>query len=187
MRALAIFGHSTTPRADMGLAVVVGAFAALLFWKADKFPPLFFDPLGSAAVPEGRCGAPGRFGGHLFSARRGVGVCGPLSRVQARRARPDIAIGIAWAAILTVAAMEFEILGFRTASIAFVIVASALLGRFSPTVMLVGAVVAVLVGFGGAYLSTRVFLIALPLEYPSLVKRILAPMGGRRAGGRWRG
>lgn len=158
----AVFGQSRTPRADVALAVTVGAFAALLLHEADKIPPPFFDPLGSAAVPEGVATVLAVLAAIILVRALAAAPWPRMERAVGYRPRPDIAIGISLAAIAYVAVMDLDLLGFRTATIAFVVVASALLGRFDRRVMLVGIPVALVVGIGGAYLFTNVFFIALP-------------------------
>ena len=44
-------GVSKSPAQDTMLAVVTSLFAGIVWWQAAKIPPPFFDPLGSAAVP----------------------------------------------------------------------------------------------------------------------------------------
>lgn len=158
----AVFGQSRAPRADMALAIVVGAFAALLLWEADKIPPPFFDPLGSAAVPNGVALVLAVLSAIVLVRALLALPWPPRPDSVGYRVRPDIALGIALAAVLYVAAMDFEVLGFRTATILFVAVASALLGRFHLKMSLIGVLVAIVVGVGGMYLFTQVFFIALP-------------------------
>lgn len=161
-RLAAIFGESGTPRADVALSLSVGGFAALLLWEADKIPPPFFDPLGSAAVPEGVAIILALLAAVILLRALAALPWPKRTAAAPYRPRPDIALGISVVAIAYVAAMEFELVGFRTATIAFVILASALLSRFQPRVMLISAGVAVVVGVGGAYVFTKVFFIALP-------------------------
>lgn len=158
----AVFGQSRAPRADLALAIAVGAFAALLLWEADKIPPPFFDPLGSSAVPNSVAIALAALAAIVLVRALLALPWPPRPRDIGYRVRPDIAIGIAVAAVLYIAAMDFEVLGFRAATILFVAVASALLGRFQLKMSLIGVLVAIVVGVGGAYLFTQFFFIALP-------------------------
>lgn len=161
-RLSAVFGQSRAPRADMALALSIGAFAALILWEADKIPPPFFDPLGSAAVPNGVALVLAVLAGLTFI--RAIAALPWPARPPAvgYRLRPDIAVAISVAAVLYVAAMDFDILGFRTATIAFVAFASAVLARFQMRMSLIGVLVALGVGIGGAYIFTQFFFIALP-------------------------
>lgn len=161
-RLAAFFGHSSTPRADVALAVAVGGFAALLLWETAKIPPPFFDPLGSAAVPEGVATILAVLALLLLLRAFAAKPWPSLRRAEGYRPRPDIALGVTMVAVGYVAVMELEVLGFRAATIAFVVLASALLGRFKPRVMMISVAVALAVGVGGAYLFTSIFFIALP-------------------------
>lgn len=158
----ALFGQSSTPRADVGLALAVGGFAALILWEADKIPPPFFDPLGSAALPNAIALVLAVLAALVLLRAVAAHPFPALARPKDYRPRPDIALGIALLALAYVAAMEYDILSFRTATVLFVALASALLGRFDPRVASVGVVVALVVGIGGTYLFTHVFFIALP-------------------------
>lgn len=161
-RLSAAFGRSRTPRADVALALAVGGFAALLLLEATKIPPPFFDPLGSAAVPRGVAIALAVLAA-LVLLRALASLPWP-ARLPAEgyRPRPDIAIGIIVVAIAYIAAMDFGLLGFQAATILFVALASALLGRFRLRMCLIGVLVGLVVGIGGTYLFTHVFYIALP-------------------------
>ncbi|WP_372624134.1 tripartite tricarboxylate transporter TctB family protein [Falsiroseomonas sp.] len=161
-RLLRIAGASRTPLADFGLAGCVLLFAAVIWMEAAKVPPPFFDPLGSAAVPEGIAivlvvlaaivalravlGMPERAG------KGAIGF----------RARPDIAIGIFLLAVAYVGVMQLGLLGFELATIAFLAAASALLGRFERRAMLFGLAIALVLGVGGTWLFTGFFYIDLP-------------------------
>lgn len=158
----AIVGQSRSPRADVGLAVGIGALSALMLWEAEKIPPPFFDPLGSAAVPSSIAVILAALAA-LVLARALAALPWPASTPQeGYRPRPDVAFGIAFAAVAYVTVMELGWLGFRDATIAFVTFAVAVLGRFQPRLMAIGLVVAVIVGFGAKYLFTEVLFIALP-------------------------
>ncbi|GAB5377315.1 MAG: hypothetical protein AcusKO_37770 [Acuticoccus sp.] len=161
-RLAAIVGKSSTPRADVALALSVGGFAALLLWEADKIPPPFFDPLGSAALPNAIALVMAVLATIVLLRAVAAHPFPALVRPTDYRPRPDIALGIVILALAYVAAMEYGVLGFRAATVLFVALACALLGRLQPRIALVGVLVALVVGFGGAYIFTNVFFIALP-------------------------
>ena len=161
-RLSGIVGKSSTPRADLVLAAAVGVFAAVLLYEAAKIPPPYFDPLGSAAVPKGVAAILAVLVFLIFLRGLAAWPWPRPARPDGYRLRPDIAVGVVVVAVGYVAAMASGLLGFRAATIAFVILATATLGRFEPRLMLIGAVVAVAVGFGGAHLFTEIFFIALP-------------------------
>lgn len=162
MRLAAIVGQSRMPRADVALALGVGAFSALLLVEAEKIPPPFFDPLGSAAVPRGVAVVLLALAVIVFLRALAARPWPARPEPEGYRPRPDVAVAIALLAVAYIAVMELELLGFRDATIAFVALASAVLGRLSPRIVLTGLLVAVVVGFGGKYLFTHVLFIALP-------------------------
>ncbi|HEV7268916.1 MAG TPA: tripartite tricarboxylate transporter TctB family protein [Falsiroseomonas sp.] len=161
-RLLRIAGASRTPRADFGLAGFVLLFAAVIWMEAAKVPPPFFDPLGSAAVPQGIAIVFAVLAA-IVALRAVLGLPDRVGRgVAGFRPRPDIAIGILVLAIAYVGVMQLRLIGFELATIAFLAVASALLGRFDRRVMLLGLLIALVLGVGGTWLFTGFFYIDLP-------------------------
>jgi putative tricarboxylic transport membrane protein len=157
-----IAGTSRTPRADVALALAVGAFAALLWREALKVPPPFFDPLGSAAVPKGVALV-------LLALSAMVLVRAVIARPwpsagedAGYRPRPAIAVGIVSLCLAYLGLMQLRLLGFQLASILFMIAATALLARLQLRTSLLGAAIALVVGIGGTLLFTRFFYIDLP-------------------------
>ncbi|MGK7864939.1 tripartite tricarboxylate transporter TctB family protein [Falsiroseomonas sp. E2-1-a4] len=155
-------GGSRAPVADCWLAVFVTGLAALLWFEAEKLPPPFFDPLGSAAVPQGIAVILLVLAA-LVALRAGIGLAQRKPRVPAEyRARPDVAVGIVLLTIGYVGVMQARLVGFELASVAFVALASALLGLFERRIMLIGLLIALVLGFGGTWLFTGFFYIDLP-------------------------
>jgi putative tricarboxylic transport membrane protein len=154
-------------RADLFLAVALILLSTAVIDQANRMPPPFFDPLGSAAVPRfvasilillalavlGRC--------LLTPVDRGGP--GPDENSDGRRVTtPLIALGAVLIPVLYVAAMHYQILGFAPASTLFVIALGATLSRGRTATVLWMAPVAVIVGYGLNYLLTGVFYIDLP-------------------------
>ena len=105
-------GISRTPRADIGLALAVGTFAAVMLWQAQKIPPPFFDPLGSAAAPRAVAIILAVLAALILLRALAAMPFGARAREEGYRPRPDIAVGITLAAIGYVAAMDLDLLGF---------------------------------------------------------------------------
>jgi putative tricarboxylic transport membrane protein len=157
-----IAGASRTPRADLGLAACVLLFAIVIWLEAEKVPPPFFDPLGSAVVPQGIAIALAALAA-IIALRAVLGLAERVGGQGAGfRARPDIAIGILVLATLYVGVMQLRVVGFELATIAFLAAASALLGRFERRAMLLGLLIALVLGVGGTWLFTGFFYIDLP-------------------------
>ena len=161
-RLARITGTSGTPRADVALALVVAAFAGLLWWESRKIPPPFFDPLGSAAVPRGIALLLALLA-LVILARALVALPWPTGKAaEGYRPRPDIAAGIVLLCLAYIGLMQLRVLGFQMATILFLIAAAALLGRLNRTTLALGVVAALAIGIGGTLLFTRFFFIDLP-------------------------
>ncbi|WP_439579178.1 tripartite tricarboxylate transporter TctB family protein [Elioraea sp.] len=158
----ALAGASRTPVADLGLALGVALFAGVLWWQSGKVPPPFFDPLGSAAVPRGIAITLAVLA-VLVAVRAVLGLGGRVRGGSAGyRPRPDIALGIILLAVTYLGVMHLGLLGFELASIAFLVAASALLGRFERRTVALGVALALILGIGGTWLFTGFFYIDLP-------------------------
>lgn len=157
-----IAGVSRTPVADLGLAAGVLLFAGLIWVEASKVPPPFFDPLGSAAVPQGIAIVLAVLAG-IAALRAALGLQGRAARrAPDYRPRPDVAFGILALAILYVGVMQFRLVGFEVATIGFLALASALLGRMDRRTLVAGLAIALVLGIGGTWLFTSFFYIDLP-------------------------
>jgi putative tricarboxylic transport membrane protein len=161
-RLARLTGVSGCPREDVLLAAAVAGFALLLWSEAQKVPPPFFDPLGSAAVPKSIA---------LILAVLAVVILAralvalpwpPREAPDGYRPRPDIAVGIVLLAIAYIAVMHLRLVGFELATIGFLIGAAALLGRLERKTLALGVVSAFLIGIGATWLFTRFFFIDLP-------------------------
>lgn len=149
---------------DICLAVVCILYAGLLYVGSQDIGPAFFDLLGSAAVPIG-CA----FIILLLAVLLLVQICRkkqPAADNDAPAAgvpvRWDLAAGIVALAAGYVAVMNLGWLGFDLATAAFVFLAVLLLGGVHRTSLLIGLVLAGLLGFGGQYIFTELFFIDLP-------------------------
>jgi putative tricarboxylic transport membrane protein len=157
-----VVGASGSPRADLLLAAAVLGFAVLLRWESAKIPPPFFDPLGSAAVPNAIALVLAVLAAIL--ALRALAALGPGDGAESLpfRRRPDVAVGIYVLCVAYVAVMDVGWLAFGPATLLFLVAAAALLGRLHGRTLLTGTAVAVVVAFGCAWLFTRFFFIDLP-------------------------
>lgn len=165
-RTLALFDRLWSEawrRADVCLALALIAFSTLVIVEANRLPPPFFDPLGSAAVPRFVAGL------LIVLALAVLGRC-LLSPVTSTRASDDegvrpapwTALGVVLVSVLYVGAMHYGVLDFAAASTLFVIALGALLtrGRLGPMLWMVP--LAVIVGYGLNHLLTDFFYIDLP-------------------------
>ena len=157
-----LFQPSRTPRFDIGVALVLIAVSALMWWESYKIAPPFYDPLGSAAMP--------RVAAVLITALAILVVVRAVvglrrvgrARSTGYRPRPDLAVGIVVLSILYIGVMDFGLIGFPWATMAFVFLSGALLGGFQRRIMAISAAIAIALGGGCAFLFRYVFYIDLP-------------------------
>jgi len=152
--------------ADGILAVTVVAFATVIIVEAERLPPPFFDPLGSAAVPKFVAGVLIALAASLLwrcwrQPAAAVAIDGELDDAPASNA-PAVAIGATVLPILYVGSMHAGILGFAPASAAFVWLLGTLLARGRWRTMALLIPLAIVVGYGLNALLTRFFYIDLP-------------------------
>ncbi len=152
-------------RADTILAIVLNGLSVVVIIEANRLPPPFFDPLGSAAVPRSvatllivlsacllvRCLLQPLEGQRRADAAEGTNS-------------PGIALSAAVLPILYVGVMQFGILGFAPASVLFVMSLGGALARWRPMALVALLPVALLAGFGLEALLTEFFYIDLPQQ-----------------------
>lgn len=151
-------------RQDSCLAIALILFGLLVIDQANRLPPPFFDPLGSAAVPRLVAGLIILLAVILLGRCWWTPIVDDTSQTTGVIPAPFIALGAAVMPILYVGAMHFKILGFAPASALFVLALGSLLARFRVLAMLALLPVALLAGFGLNVLLTELFYIDLPQQ-----------------------
>jgi len=147
---------------DLALSGAVISISVLVIWEASGLPEPRFDPIGPAGVPLGVAAI-------LIGLAAIVLVRASMARpVDARgagdhRRRHDLAGLVSVLTIIYVGAMAFKLVGFTTATIAFVIAASLVLsGRPTARQAAAISVLAVILGGGGYALFSYVLYVDLP-------------------------
>lgn len=151
-------------RADSILAIVLTGFSVMVIVEANRLPPPFFDPLGSAAVPR-----------TVASGLILLAVClvlrcltrplrgRPVSdAAEETGGSPGSAFGAAALPIAYVGLMQAGILGFAPASALFVMLLGGMLARWRRFALVVLLPIALIAGFGLEWLLTEFFYIDLP-------------------------
>lgn len=147
------------PWGDYLFALVVVAFAGLVWFGTADLPPPRYEPIGSAALP-----------------RTLAALMALMAVVVAVRARPvpaasggagDLAGALRVAAlagllVVFVVLMEGRHVGFRPAAAVFLFLAATLLGGVAPKRLAGYAVFAVVLSLGLHAIFTRLFYIDLP-------------------------
>lgn len=158
---------TNTPVLDLSLTGGFLVVAGLFLYAARDIPPPFFDPLGSAAVPQTTAWA--LVGLALAIGTRAVlalraGQNPPRSAQASNRGSAPLLRGLSVIAISGVylAIMQYSILGYTWATLIYVSLLGSLLSKFEklPTIGSIG--LAVILSFGGNYLFTEFFYIDLP-------------------------
>ena len=152
-------------RQDSALAFVLLLFGGLVIREADKLPPPFFDPLGSAAVPRLVAGLlMGLAFILLIRCLRKPPQEHEGSADEPVATSPLVALMSAVLPALYVAAMQFGWLGFAPASALFILLMGGVLARWRPRALGVIAIVALLCGYGLNVILTDILYIDLPQE-----------------------
>jgi putative tricarboxylic transport membrane protein len=158
-------------REDLILALVILAFSILIHVMALSLPPPLFDPLGSAAIPK-------LVSAILVLISLIIGL-GPFLRKPEAAGketlsapaspedvppplRPEIAAASIVIVVAYVASMSIGVLGFREATILFVIALGGVMSRFRGRTMIYLTIIALIIGFGFAWLFSEILYIDLP-------------------------
>ena len=153
----------STPRTDIGVALLVIVICCAVLWQAARLPPGSFEPLGSAPVPQATAGAIillclwviGRAAVALF---RGEVATSADETVP----RPLDAAVIFALTVVYVVVMAFRLAGFALITSLFLFVAIGFLVRFERRLLPWAAVVGLAMGYGCQYVFTRIFVVDLP-------------------------
>lgn len=157
------------PAADLIVSLAVMAAAGFFFAAALELPPATLEPIGPGAFP-------------LWTAGILIVLAGAiLVRAFRRPAAPETmredpesgtagsgasatgqALALGGLTIAWIAAMEFELAGFRWASTAYAFVVTALLFDWRLSRLPAAAAIAIFLGVGLHYVFTRFFFIDLP-------------------------
>ena len=113
----------TNPKADIVLSVVIIIFAAVIYVAAMDLPPAYWEPLGSAALPQGLSVIMALLSLYLLvRAVKALPFHVPPEPVKDDfERRPKAAIGMFLLTVTYVAVMDFGVLGFVEATVAFLV------------------------------------------------------------------
>lgn len=160
-------------RADLILAAAVWGLAAIAFYGAALLPPPLFDPLGSAAVPKFVAVTIALLAAAIVVRR--LMTAGPIveeglappaaaddNTAVSAPLRPGIALASIAIIVAYVGVMAFGLLGFREATVPFVIALGGAMSRFRRSTMIVLVPLSFVIAIGLAWLFSGALYIDLP-------------------------
>lgn len=162
-------------RADLVLAVVVLVMSGAVYFRAAQLPPPLFDPLGSAAIPQFIAVVLAVLSvaivvrRYVLLARRQPAEAAPAAQADeavdgvAAPLQPMIAAFAIVIVFLYVLSMGLGLLGFREATIPFIIALGGALSRFRRSSMVVLIPAAFVLAFALAWLFSDVMYVDLPV------------------------
>jgi putative tricarboxylic transport membrane protein len=154
-------------RADLILAVGVWVLAGAAYGGAEALPPPLFDPLGSAAAPKLVSIVLAVLAAAIVVRRWLLLRAAPAAREDdggeaPAPLRPDVAAASIAITLGYAGVMTFGLLGFREATVLFVILLGGAMSRFRRSTMLALVPLALVVAIGCAWLFSAVLYIDLP-------------------------
>lgn len=154
-------------RTDLALVLVIWGFSAAILWSAWNLPPPQFDPLGPARVPMAIAVVLILIGAGILISNRVAPAPSDtgadlLAEETPAPLRPRIALAAIATTVAYVGVMTLGILGFRAATLLFVLGLGGVLSRFRIRSMIPVAILAVAISFGFSWLFAEVLFVDLP-------------------------
>lgn len=160
-------------RVDLGLAAAIWILAALVYVAAAQLPPPIFDPVGSAAIPKAIAIVLSLLAAGIVlqtwlrlrtttpenpAAADDEGSTGGVAAAL----RPDTVAAAIAVIVGYTAVMAFGLLGFREATVPFVILLAGVLSHFRRSTILVAVPAAFALAIGFGWLFSEILYIDLP-------------------------
>ena len=148
--------------AEIGLAAALLAISVAIYWSSLSLPPAMLEPIGPAAFPRVVASILAILAILVLgSALRRQTSAGTEASEQVGR-RPGLALLTLVISIAYIAAMEVGLLGFREATVLYLVVLGAVLVGFDRRRLIPIAVIALILGVGAHWIFTRLFYVDLP-------------------------
>jgi hypothetical protein len=152
---------------ELGVPLFLIVVSAAFLWDSRTITGPKFDPLGAAPIPRLICWCVIALcmtiiGQTLLASKQAEPALEPEtdevdSQPQALLALITLALTCAYVAV-----MAFRLTRFSVATIVFLVATIGVLSRFNKRSIIIGGIIAVVMGFGCEYLFTEVFVIDLP-------------------------
>jgi hypothetical protein len=148
---------------EVGFAAFLVALSGLFLWGARSIKPAIYDNLGSAALPvTAALLVIGLVGWSLWQAVQRRAEEPPAADAVAIHDRPGLGFGFLALTLGFAALLGSGLLGFALAGFLYLAASGLLLARKAGKTAVILLAIAACLGFGGQYLFTHFFYIALP-------------------------
>lgn len=156
---------SGSPRWELGVSLFFILACLVILWETRGIPGGVFEPLGSAPVPQATA--------IIILVLSAVVAFGAVRRLRTEREpsfeevegfkpRPLDAVVVSLMTVVYVLLLDWRVMDFAPLTAIFLVAAIGFLARFAVRTLAIGAVVAVVTGWGVQYVFTRVFVVDLP-------------------------
>ncbi len=148
---------------DYSVSTLLIAICATFLWESWDLPPGTFEPLGSGPIPQAICLIVIML--NLYVIFRAWRRNAPMNdRSEEGVEPPNLmnAVIVLAALIIYILVMAFHLVPFWLATILMVFGIIAILSKFNRKSMLIGALIAVIMGVGSQYIFTQIFFVDLP-------------------------
>jgi NhaP-type Na+/H+ and K+/H+ antiporter len=151
---------------ELGVPIFLIVVSAAFLWDSRTISGIKFDPLGAAPIPRLICGCVialcmAIILQTLLASKQSAPEAPDSSEVDCQP-QPRLAIITLLLTSAYVAAMAFRLCSFSVATIVYLVATIGALDRFSRKSLIIGGIIALVMGFGCQYLFTEIFVIDLP-------------------------
>jgi cobalamin synthase len=152
---------------ELGVPLFLIVVSAAFLWDARTIPAGAFDPLGAGPIPRLICGCVialcmAVITQTLLALKQAPAESEPGKEEVEFAPQPRLAIITLLLTCAYVAVMAYRLTSFSVATIVFLLAAIGVLGRFTRKTMIIGGIIALVMGLGCEYLFTEIFVIDLP-------------------------
>ena len=151
---------------ELGVPIGLIVIAAAFLWDSRNISEMAFDSLGPAPIPRLICWCVILLSavvmGQVMLASKSPAGKVTTPNEEAAKPQPLLALATLGFTVLYVIAMAFRFGSFAIITSVYLMLTISVLSRFNKKAMIIGAVIALIMGFGCQYLFTEIFVIDLP-------------------------
>ena len=163
--------HNSTIKTDLVLSIVLLGISALVYWETLGLPESPYEPMGPAFVPKVLSVIIGALALLLLAKSLRDRLKGAVAIASAPEEpfqtdywvkQPLMAVAGMVLTVAYIASMHSGLLGFRAATISFIMLSGSLLTKMKMRLIPIFILIACIMGLGGHYIFTKVFVVDLP-------------------------